>query len=644
MKRFDPIDCGRDFFLKRLAGGVCLCLGAATLMICGCRSPQEYRHDADQVAQEIIRQQQQQVLGQADGIDIQTPADTLRRRLLVDQKLPYSDEASKSSRDIQPIEQFPDGDYLKETPASQPALASTGAGQEVRLKLVDALKVGARSSREYQTQKEQVFQAALSLDLERHRFDFTLTGTLSSQVGTDLSGEENVDGVTNSAGVGVSRKLANGMLFSTALTFDLAKLLTQDRSSASGLGADASVSIPLMRGSGEFVVTAPLTQAQRNVVYAIYAFERYKRTFAVRVATDYLGVLQQMDQMENAEGNYRRLVLASRRARRLADAGRITEIQVDQSLQNELRARDSWVTAKRTYDRRLDQFKLALGLPVDARIELDRSELVNLTAGVRKVIGPIQALEPGADVPGADEPVELPPLDREYAGPYELAPESAIRLALANRLDLRTSVGRILDAQRDVAVAADNLRADLTLLGSASAGARRDATSAGSGNSAIRFEKGTYSGLLSMNLPLERTSERNLYRGSLMDFEQAVRNLQGLEDQIKLDVRDDLRQLLQVRQQLQIQATALHLAKRRVASTNLFFQAGRAQIRDLLEAEDALVTAQNAFTAALINYRLAELSIQRDMDVLQIDRQGLWQEYDPKAADNPAASADKVNG
>lgn len=622
----------------------------AGLSLVACQSPEEYRQEADRVAMEIIRQQQQQVLGHADGLEIRTPAETVRRRLLVDQNLPTSDAASQSSREVKLIEPFPDPGYLNEPAASPPSLAPTPQAQTQKLTLVDALKIGAASSREYQAQKESVFLAALDLDLERHRFDFTFTGMLSSKAGTDLSGEDNVDGVTNSASLGVSRKLANGILVSTALTFDLTKLLTQDRSSARGLAADASVSIPLMRGAGEFVVTAPMTQAQRDVVYAIYAFERYKRTFAVRVATDYLGVLQQLDQMENAAGNYRRLVLASRRARRLADAGRITEIQVDQSLQNELRARDSWVTAKRTYDRRLDQFKLTLGLPVDAKVELDRSELEKLTAGVRKVIGPVQTLEPGAEVPAADDPVELPPVDRQYAGPYELEPQAAIRLALANRLDLRTNLGRILDSQRDVVVAADNLRADLTLLGSASAGARRDVGSAASGHSAIRFEKGTYSGLLSMDLPLERTSERNLYRSSLIDFEQAVRHLQGLEDQIKLDVRDDLRLLIQNRQQLQIQATALHLAKRRVASTNLFFQAGRAQIRDLLEAEDALVTAQNAFTSAIISYRLAELSIQRDMDVLQIDRQGLWQEYDPgsisdsASPEEPSPTTDKVNG
>jgi len=61
----------------------------------------------------------------------------------------------------------------------------------------------------------------------------------------------------------------------------------------------------------------------------------------------------------------------------------------------------------------------------------------------------------------------------------------------------------------------------------------------------------------------------------------------------------------------------------------LFLEAGRAQIRDLLESQEALLSAQNALTAAIINYRVAELELQRDMAVLQINEKGLWQEYSP---------------
>jgi outer membrane protein TolC len=134
---------------------------------------------------------------------------------------------------------------------------------------------------------------------------------------------------------------------------------------------------------------------------------------------------------------------------------------------------------------------------------------------------------------------------------------------------------------------------------------------------------------LNIDLPLERTAERNAYRSAYIDLERSIRSLQLLEDQVKLDVRNDLRTLLESRESIRIQAEAVQLARRRVDSTELFLQAGRAEIRDVLDAQESLVTAQNALTSALVGYRVAELQLQRDMGVLEVEARGLWKEYKP---------------
>ena len=113
---------------------------------------------------------------------------------------------------------------------------------------------------------------------------------------------------------------------------------------------------------------------------------------------------------------------------------------------------------------------------------------------------------------------------------------------------------------------------------------------------------------------------------------QPVRSAQELEDEIKQQIRQDLRQMLQTRETYVIQNQAVVLAERRVASTELFLQANRAEIRDVLEAEEALLSAQNALTAALVNYRVAELQLQRDMGVLIVDEKGNWHEYNPASS------------
>ena len=229
----------------------------------------------------------------------------------------------------------------------------------------------------------------------------------------------------------------------------------------------------------------------------------------------------------------------------------------------------------------------------------------------------------------------LVPASREGGGPYEMEDLRAVKIALARRLDLRTSHMEVQDAQRRVTVSADALRAGLNLTFSANAGEGRSLGSADQPNARLRLDKGSYSGGLLLDLPLERTQQGIAYRESYLALERAVRDVQALEDQVKLDVRDDLRTLLQARESFKIQAVALALAESRVRSTQVFLEAGRGgtTIRDLLDAQEALISAQNALTAALVGYRVSELELQRDMDVLEVNEKGLWNEYNPQSSE-----------
>jgi outer membrane protein TolC len=203
----------------------------------------------------------------------------------------------------------------------------------------------------------------------------------------------------------------------------------------------------------------------------------------------------------------------------------------------------------------------------------------------------------------------------------------ATKLALDNRLDLRIANGEVYDAQRQVVVAADALRAGLTV-GAEASFAGNNATEGTWGP-----QRREYTGLLSLDLPLDpktRTRERNAYRNSLINLERATRNVQTLEDDIKLAVRGELRTLLESRESLKIQAQSVVVAEKRVRSTTLFLEAGRAQIRDLLDAQDSRLSAQNSLTAAVVNYRMAELQFQRDLDLLTITKEGLWEEFTPE--------------
>ncbi len=622
-------------FLRHFDGvlSMSLVLLCATLLVqTGCKTPEEYRIEADQVADDII-QEKMRITGRAEEFNIERPSDTLRRRLVIKQQLPYAGHASLGTDNLESPEHWPEDDYPESKPSLDPVVLLEDTNEPVKITLMQALQIGASSSFDYQNRKEIIFQEALDLDLERNEFRTIFAAQADVLIETDLGSGGTVTGIEYGGVVGASKLFPSGAQVSADLAVSLANLLTLNNASALGISADATVSVPLMRGSGRHIVTEPLTQAERDVVYAIYDFIRFRQNFAVSIASEYLSVLRQLDVIKNNEENYRGLIRSARRARRLADAGRLTEVGVDQAVQDELRARDRWINAVETYKRRLDSFKNLLDLPPDAKIELDRSELERLAIYSEEFSLPgnnDQYTQVDTNAPSADAPVVLNPPDMENAGPLEINEDKALELAFANRVDLTVAQGEVYDAQRAIVVLADALRAELTLFGTAGLGGSRSISSVNSADTSLRLDKGEYSAFMTMDLPFERTAERNAYRNGYILLERAVRNVQNLEDEIKISIRNKLRDLLESRESLRIQARSVTLAQKRVRSTNLFLEAGRAEIRDLLEAQEALLSAQNSLTAAIINYRIAELELQRDMGVLEINEKGLWREYTPQ--------------
>ena len=598
----------------------------------GCRSVARHRADADRAAERVLTATQKRALGEAESVEVESAAETLRRRLLLDQQLPHRGPASLGVRDLPDSEYWDASKHLK--PAQPLALPPwlTVTNGPLTLTLLQALQVGARNGRSYQAAKEALFTAALDLDLESNEFRNTFSGLMSGTVESDGSGEESADSGRGTAEAGLTRTFLNGLAFSGRVAVDLVQLLTHDVASSLGLFADASVSIPLLRGAGRRIAAEGLKQAEQDVLYEVYTFERFKRTFAVRVASDYLAVLQKKQQVRNAEENYKRLMAGTRRARRLSDSGRLPEFEFDQVVQDELRARTRWIAARQDYASALDKYKVLLGLPPDAAIELDPTELDRLRVVADRFAGGAGSGATAERVaPGDEASIRMRPPGAGEGGPMELDPGPAMQLALDSRLDLRIAEGKVADAQRRVYVAADALRGEVSLLGRAQAGSRRtSAASATEGNATLNLADGSYSALLNIDLPLERTAERNAYRAGLLALQDAVRNLQDKEDEIKLSIRETLRELLRAREAVLTQLEAMTLAEKRVRSTDMFLQAGRAQIRDVLDSQEALLNAQNALTGGVVTYRVAELALQRDLGVLQVSADGLWQEYEPE--------------
>lgn len=553
---------------------------ALILGIAGCMAPESHVKKADEAASGIITEYQKKALDKTEPFTIEEPADSLRRRLMIDQTLPG---------------------HISNVTSNELFIS----GKPLKITLVDALQIAARNNRSYQETKESIFSTALDLDLQRAEYRNSYSGMLSTLFSGSGSGDDASRSSDSEASAGITRKLQTGASLSGKIGLDLVKLLTSDKTSTFGIFADASVSIPLLAGAGKDIVRESLTQAERNVIYAMWSFEQYKKTFAISVADSYLSTIEIKKQMENAESNYESIVAARKRLQSLAEAGRASRTDLDQAKQNELQADNTLVAARQSLQSQMDSLKITLGIPTDAKIELEDAELVKVSEET------MNRLEKEKSLTAAEA--------EKQACEYVLT-------ALSNRLDLMTVKNRHEDVLRQLKISADSLDPEMTLALSAST--RRTDISGGSGDSSdseVDFSDGSYSAQLELDLPWDKTDERIAYRKSLISLRKAERSIEEKEDSIKQEIRSAARNIIRLRETCLIQQQSVKVAASRVEREDLLFQAGEGTTRDLLEAREDLVAAQNSLVSAMVDYHIATLELQKALELLEVNEKGLWQ-------------------
>ena len=535
-----------------------------------CMTPDKAVQECDETGIRLATDFWQQQTGCTNSFNTHRPADalTLRIALLA---------AARGEQNV----------IFPEIPGVGDLVVSNGV---LTFSLTDALCVAARNDRPYQKFKETVFSTALDLDYQKYQFETSFSGMLLAL----LSGDPGIEKATGKSAAGFDRKMESGLEIAGALALDVVSLLRDDWRSL-GVTGDLTMTLPLMRGAGREIVREPLTQAESDLRYAIQTFEYYRQTYAVSVATAYFDVLEYVQRLKNALDNERRLADNSRRAEMMFDAGRMERIQVDQARSDLLGAGESVINTRKSYETKLDAFKIKIGLPPESNIVLDSDELDR------------SAAEMDLFAKTSKNAVELFPDENE-----------ACRIALAKRCDLSVTRCELEDAARAVKIAADALRADVTLVGGASLDRIRE-------TGGDDFDgKEALNGSIQTSLPWNRRKERNVFRKQLIAFEQAKRALEEKEDAVKQAVRSGFRNLISARASYENQIEIMKVAKLRVESNNLFLQSGRSSMRDILEAESAMLSARNALCSAVIQWHLSDLELRRDMGVLEISETGMW--------------------
>jgi outer membrane protein TolC len=461
------------------------------------------------------------------------------------------------------------------------------------LRLENALEIAVHHSRSYQARKEQLYLSALALTLARHQFTplFSARGNGSynvTAVETPALSDHFVEQrtVNASGSVGESWLVRDVGRITTAFTADFLRFVVGDPRLATSSRLSATFVRPLWRDAGFKAEMEGLTQAERDLLYGLRDFTQFRKDFSVGIASAYYNVLGNRDAVRNSYLNLQSSHRNADRTRALAQEGRVAGTDLGRQEQQELSAEASWINAVRSYKQALDNFKIQLGLKVDASLVLDDGELDAL-----------QILHPDISV------------------------NDSIQLALASRLDYMTSRDQVEDAERRVVVAQNFLKPRVDLLANASLAS--DPNRNWSGPEPERY---AWNAGLDVDPGLDRTSERNSYRGALIARNRAARTLEEQEDQIKLQVRNSWRTLDQAKRNYEISEIGVHIAERRVEEQGLLAEWGRSKAQDQVDAQNALIDSKNQRTQALVTHTIARLQFWNNMGILYIKANGQWEE------------------
>ncbi len=458
-------------------------------------------------------------------------------------------------------------------------LTSTDSEATV-LPLSEALRISQSQSREFLSAQEDYVLSAITLLIQRHRFDPRLFNTTSVSVAGE--GDDgrftSVLSILNELGVTKQFERGGQVAASWVLnaTEDLRNGATDRYTQSSEIVLSGN--FPLLRGAGT-VASEALIQAERNVVYAARNFERFRRQLFVSIASDYIRLLQHLASIQNQERRIESLEILQNETQAKADAGQVRGFEISIAESDLLQARADLAGLRDRYRLSEDQFKIRIGLPVD-------------------------------------QPISITPMELMLPDP-DITLDEAMRRGLDYRLDLQNSRDRVLDSRRGVSNARNDVLPDLDV--NARVGLPTD-PDVDEGGLDYDPDELTYSAGIMLNLPLDRLEEKLRVRQSIIQLEQQIRSYERDRDNVVIDSRASVRGVELARLQLTLAERQVETNRRRQRGQEL--DPDNVTPQERVDTQNALLSAENARDQAEADLRVAILNYLLNTGQMRVTETG----------------------
>jgi len=182
--------------------------------------------------------------------------------------------------------------------------------QLLKINLPQAMDLASIHSREYQSNIEDLYLAALTLTAERFRLGVRFLGVTGTEPIMGFNTRTNSAGQATSTlgnSFGVSQLLPTGGQIAVDIANSVTWVFAGNGAQSSAPSIGYSFTQPLLFRAGRKIVLEALTQTERNVLYAARVLARFRQTLFTQVTVSYLNLLQQRQGIINTENNIRQL-------------------------------------------------------------------------------------------------------------------------------------------------------------------------------------------------------------------------------------------------------------------------------------------------------------------------------------------------
>lgn len=217
--------------------------------------------------------------------------------------------------------------------------------------------------------------------------------------------------------------------------------------------------------------------------------------------------------------------------------------------------------------------------------------------------------------------------------PVRVTPETAFQVALTRRPDWMNAKAALVDTWRLIEFNANALKSNLTVNVEGDLGT--------TGDNPVNFSdaNGVLRAGVRFDAPLTRLIERNQYRQSLIDYQQARRSVIAQRDEIHRGLRARLRQIHLDQFNLELRRLAVDVAITQTDIARLKLSepekpvgdgkvaaasASPTVARDLVDALQNLLQSQVTFIQVWGDYEIQRRLLDFDLGTMVLDERGLW--------------------